>query len=107
MPTEPPAIQPIFCRGCTYPLDVAVATRRCPECGRGFDPADPRSYLGTEELAITGSAARFAVSPLVWLFGLMPVAVTLDLSLVGPATAVLELSEPPRSESRPAEALAH
>lgn len=32
------------CRKCYYAL-AGVAARRCPECGREFDPADPKSFL--------------------------------------------------------------
>lgn len=33
----------MFCRQCGYPL-IGLESRKCPECGRGFDPADGRSY---------------------------------------------------------------
>ncbi len=34
-----------WCGGCGYELrGLAPSTRRCPECGRGFDPADRRTY---------------------------------------------------------------
>jgi len=32
-----------YCRKCGYAL-VGLESRNCPECGRGFDPADGRSY---------------------------------------------------------------
>ena len=31
-----------FCLACGYPLNNLPANR-CPECGRAFDPADPRT----------------------------------------------------------------
>lgn len=33
----------MYCRGCSYPLAPDVATC-CAECGREFDPADPRTW---------------------------------------------------------------
>jgi len=32
------------CRGCAYDLR-GLAEHRCPECGRGFDPAKPETFL--------------------------------------------------------------
>lgn len=37
-----------FCRGCRYDLrgqGRGEAEYRCPECGRGFDPENPRTFL--------------------------------------------------------------
>ncbi|MFN0131148.1 MAG: hypothetical protein ACKVW3_01230 [Phycisphaerales bacterium] len=33
----------MFCRDCTYDLR-SLAEPRCPECGRVFDPTDPRTF---------------------------------------------------------------
>ena len=33
-----------YCKKCGYAL-VGLESRNCPECGRGFDPADGRTYL--------------------------------------------------------------
>lgn len=33
----------MYCRGCGYSL-IGLGARACPECGLGFDPADPGSY---------------------------------------------------------------
>ena len=33
----------MYCRGCDYDLR-GLSIARCPECGRGFDTADPASY---------------------------------------------------------------
>jgi ribosomal protein L37AE/L43A len=37
---------PTPCPGCEYDLRAQIAARipRCPECGRGFDPTDKRTY---------------------------------------------------------------
>jgi hypothetical protein len=37
-----PQAQIFFCRGCDYSLQF-LETNRCPECGREFDPAKPRT----------------------------------------------------------------
>jgi hypothetical protein len=31
------------CKTCQYPL-ANLTERRCPECGRAFDPANPRTW---------------------------------------------------------------
>ena len=33
----------MYCRGCSYPLNF-LPENRCPECGRDFDPADPKTF---------------------------------------------------------------
>lgn len=33
----------MYCRKCRYDLH-AIASRACPECGRAFDPANPRTF---------------------------------------------------------------
>jgi hypothetical protein len=38
-----PTKQPPRCRNCSYRLE-GLTEPRCPECGRGFEPADPRTY---------------------------------------------------------------
>ncbi len=51
---EPPMSR--YCLGCWYVLDGLTA-HRCPECGRTFDPARPRTYSSlpeTEWWAIRG-----------------------------------------------------
>jgi len=39
-----PARCSMYCRRCGYAL-VGLPENRCPECGRAFDPANPKSYL--------------------------------------------------------------
>jgi hypothetical protein len=34
---------PMYCRQCSYDLH-AIPSSRCPECGRGFDPSNPKSF---------------------------------------------------------------
>jgi hypothetical protein len=34
----------MYCRRCKYPLG-ALFESRCPECGRDFDPNDPRTFI--------------------------------------------------------------
>lgn len=33
----------MFCKGCGYAL-AGLESRLCPECGRGFDPANRRTF---------------------------------------------------------------
>lgn len=55
LPVPPSAL----CGGCNYPLR-GLAEPRCPECGRGFDPNDPRTMnLGRPTTAL----ARWALAP--------------------------------------------
>ncbi len=49
----------MFCKRCRYNLGSATR-HRCPECGRAFDPADPRTYRASLSLPwgkIRGGAA--------------------------------------------------
>jgi hypothetical protein len=45
MSSEQPAVTDptMHCLECGYPLD-GLLEHRCPECGRKFDPADPRTF---------------------------------------------------------------
>lgn len=79
-----PADTAKYCMGCYYALS-GMAGNRCPECGRGFDPADRRTWSASpsrwsDVRAGLSNAAR-------WLsFGV--VGVTL-LSILGSATGVV------------------
>jgi len=42
-PPDPSSPPRAFCRGCGYAL-IGLESRLCPECGRGFDPANPRTF---------------------------------------------------------------
>lgn len=44
MVTSAPPIRAMYCRSCGYNL-AGLEQCRCPECGAGFDPDQPRSYL--------------------------------------------------------------
>ena len=35
----------MYCEKCFSKLDPSAETQCCPRCGRGFDPADPKTYL--------------------------------------------------------------
>jgi len=57
------------CLGCGYILD-GLPENRCPECGRGFDPEDPKTYAassrsGYRYLALAMGSAVAVVTPLV------------------------------------------
>lgn len=51
-----------FCRDCGYSLQ-GLTTHRCPECGRAFDPADPKTMnMGRR----AGRLARWLCRPIRW-----------------------------------------
>jgi len=66
------ATQRAFCPGCGYALR-GLESRQCPECGRGFDPGDPRSF------------AKRPPRPWVWKWGRRVPAVLLLLILLAGA----------------------
>lgn len=54
------------CRTCQYSLEE-ISERRCPECGRDFDPGNPTSYI--DRSASAYSARETAV--VAWVLGVL------------------------------------
>ena len=52
---DPSPARSIYCLGCRYPLG-GLPEPRCPECGRPFDPDDPKTF---------GTVGRTEEGPLV------------------------------------------
>ena len=77
-----------FCLGCGYPLRKLPA-HRCPECGRRFDPADPRTMSLFRPLR---PWQRWLLRPTGWP--------TISLALIGTA-ALAWLSRWPRLSLEP------
>lgn len=50
------------CLTCDYPL-LSLSEHRCPECGRAFDPADPRTVRTPRS---PGNIAQFLLKPPGW-----------------------------------------
>lgn len=65
------------CLTCDYPL-LSLSEHRCPECGRVFDPADPRTMRTQRS---PGKIAQFLLKPPGWPSH-AAVATTVLLSLV-------------------------
>ena len=80
----------MFCIDCKYPL-VHVHSRRCPECGRAFDPDNRSSYLSeTNGLtiktmqAIERTRTQFATAlglAVIGLLGLVLLSTVVSLML--------------------------
>ncbi len=53
----------MYCRDCKYALK-GLTERRCPECGRSFDPRNSRSFLHSphERLEETTSKLLFGMA---------------------------------------------
>lgn len=60
--TDQPAIR--YCRACSYPLR-AIDSEACPECGRAFDPKDPRTTTAHSAGPVRTAIAGF-VRVLIW-----------------------------------------
>ena len=78
------------CLGCGYVLD-GLPENRCPECGRGFDPADPDTFAtsiasGLPLLASSlGALVVVVLGPLtflLWPFGGWPPLQTMLIGIV-------------------------
>ncbi len=57
----------MFCRSWRYPLHD-LDSNACPECGRSFDPDNPKTYM-TEAMTareVDREAARMCVMPIVF-----------------------------------------
>ncbi len=90
-PYHPSMGEPVMrCCGCSYDL-AHLPDPRCPECGREFDPTDPRSYLskpinGKRWLIISVIAFCGAASgPLLAWFsdlGWVPIGVPIDAGVI-------------------------
>ncbi len=61
-----------FCRTCGYAL-AGLSENRCPECGRRFDPHDPRTFLRHPR----GWSARRWARRLGWTAGILAIAAAL------------------------------
>ena len=70
--TETVSRPTMWCRQCWYILD-GLDESRCPECGRPFDPMDPRTYRRTPPGVATRVGRR--LKPLRWPAVAMLVAV--------------------------------
>jgi hypothetical protein len=68
-----------LCWGCGYPLR-GIESRRCPECGREFDPLDVRSTNRGRAMGRFGRALIRPVSPLLVFMGLVASALVLVVS---------------------------
>lgn len=57
-PTSHPGL---YCRRCGYDLRSRHESLRCPECGREFDPSNPRTFLHRPPRAYTRWLKRLGV----------------------------------------------
>ena len=75
--THPLANSNAFCIDCAYPLNqLEPTTRRCPECGRTFDPADPWSMITARPIP---DSLRWSLRPARWLYPAVRLVVILGL----------------------------
>lgn len=69
-----PTKQTPRCRNCSHRLEGLIEPR-CPECGRGFDPADPRTYSEPLSVMPPWDGSR-------WFFGWLA-ALTMGVAATG------------------------
>ncbi|MEM1109554.1 MAG: hypothetical protein AAGH99_12785 [Planctomycetota bacterium] len=70
------------CHDCDYPLH-GLERHVCPECGRGFDPENARSYKLIIDAAEAEIQPTLDMKMLTWLgFGLSPVVLIFVLYLI-------------------------
>jgi hypothetical protein len=65
--TYVPARRSRYCTQCGYDLR-GNTSNRCPECGRGFDPADPTTYAPDDGRSMRGPLIRLCVGMPLLLF---------------------------------------
>src|SRR5436305_14684318 len=70
------------CLGCGYALR-GLESRRCPECGRAFDPSDPATMNMGQ--AVRGWAQRLVRRPGGRMYALAVVAVAVSLGAMATA----------------------
>lgn len=65
-----------YCLGCSHPLK-GVTEPVCPECGRGFDPSDPRTF-GESPFPLRRAVARLAKAIIVLSMAMLGVEILLS-----------------------------
>ncbi|MEX2215084.1 MAG: hypothetical protein WD768_13195 [Phycisphaeraceae bacterium] len=81
MSERAPVHRPMYCLGCEYRLDQ-LTERRCPECGRAFDPSDPHTFGET----FVHLPTRGHLPPMIGVLGLViggAVGATFSVELMG------------------------
>ncbi|MFM1822412.1 MAG: hypothetical protein RI967_678 [Planctomycetota bacterium] len=68
-----------FCLDCRHPLDPAGSSA-CPECGRAFDPRDPRSTRASADGGFARAFEDFARAA-AWVIATGAVAATIAIAL--------------------------
>ncbi len=75
----------MYCLGCQYDLR-GLPERRCPECGRAFDPQDPATYL-----KVPTQPRPYFLLVLIWLVPILLFAMLLLTLGVGRGLPIREL----------------